>query len=163
MPTTRSQSAVTGGLPDASPGWLEPRHPTGRSDAQRTATARAARNQNRAINDDNDGTAVAQGVVPEGGNEALGARLPGTGLPGAGLLGVNLHNRGPPCKVWMGIQACGAPSSDVAKSLGRNLFMDNFTMCLKVTREDIKDTFKSLEKRLKNDVMVELCIEDIVG
>ena len=39
--------------------------------------------------------------------------------------------------------------------------MDNFTRCLKVTKEDIEDTFECLEKRLENDIAVKPCIEDM--
>ena len=53
-------------------------------------------------------------------------------------------------------------NSDAAMSLVRDLFVNNFTRCLKVTKEDIKDTFESLEKRLKNDIAVEPCIKDMV-
>ena len=44
----------------------------------------------------------------------------------------------------MGVQACGVPNEPVAKNLARNLFMSNFSRCLEVTKEDIKDAFKSL-------------------
>ena len=62
----------------------------------------------------------------------------------------------------MGIQACGVPKESAARNLARNSFVSNFLRCLKVTKEDIKDAFKSLERRLKNDIVVKLHIKDMV-
>ena len=62
----------------------------------------------------------------------------------------------------MGIQDCGVQNKLVAKSLARNLFMNDFARCLKVAKQDIRDTFKSLEKRSENDITVEPHIEDLM-
>ena len=40
--------------------------------------------------------------------------------------------------------------------------MSNFSRCLKVTKEDIKDTFKSLEKRLNKNITVEPYVKETV-
>ena len=154
MPTARSRSAVVGGLPDAPVGW--PLSRTGNSgNAARTAAARAARNWNRpstAGNDDAGAAAEApQGVIPEGGAETV-TNLVDT--RDARLRGVNPYNCGPQHKVWMGIQACGVADVQAAMSLARNLFINNFLRCLKVTKQDVKDAFKTLEKRPENDVTV---------
>ena len=70
------------------------------------------------------------------------------------------HDRDPPCKVWMGFQACGVHDKDAAKSLAKNSFMSKFSGCLKVTKEDVKDTFESSEKRSKNNITVEPFIKE---
>ena len=70
------------------------------------------------------------------------------------------HDQDPPCKVWMGFQACGVHDKDAAKSLAKNSFMSKFSGCLKVTKEDIKDAFESLEKRSENDITIEPFIEE---
>ena len=62
----------------------------------------------------------------------------------------------------MGVQVCGFCEKDAAKSLAKNPFMSNFSGCLKVTKEDIKDAFKSSEKRIKSNITVEPFIEDKV-
>ena len=74
----------------------------------------------------------------------------------------NPHDRNPPHEVWMGIQVCGAHDEDAARSLAKNPFMSNFSGCLKVTEEDIKDAFKSLEKRTENNIAVEPFIKEKV-
>ena len=51
--------------------------------------------------------------------------------------------------------ACGVKDIVAAQSLVRNLFLSSFSRHLKVTRKDIKDTFKTVEKRTENDVAVE--------
>ena len=113
------------------------------SDAQRAAaarTARAAGGHRRPVGNEADPNA------PKGADEAKNvqdAGLPGTN-PGNNSPDPNPYNQNPPCKVWMGVQVCGARNSDVAKSLARNLFNNDFARCLEVTKEDIEDTFKSL-------------------
>ena len=62
----------------------------------------------------------------------------------------------------MGIQDCGVQNKLVAKSLARNLFMNDFARCLEVAKQDVEDDFKSLEKRSENNVVVELCINDVM-
>ena len=159
MPTTRSRSAVVGGLPDTPVGWRPSR--TGNSgNAARTAAARAARNWNRAIGNNDAGAAIPEGVIPEGGTKTA------TNLADAQdarLRGINPCNRGPACKVWMGIQACGVQDADAAMSLASNLFVNNFLRCLEVTKQDIKDASKILEKRPENDIAVEPHTETVVS
>ena len=71
-------------------------------------------------------------------------------------------NQNLPHEVWMGVQACGVLSKSKALNIARNLFMNNFSRCLKVTKDDIEDTFKSPEKRLENNIMVEPDVKDTV-
>ena len=71
-------------------------------------------------------------------------------------------DQNPPHEVWMGVQACGVLNKSKAWNIARNLFMNNFSRCPKVTKDDIKDTFLSLEKRLKNDIMAEPHVKDAV-
>ena len=134
MPTTRSHTAAVRGLPEAPIGWFPPRM----SNAQRTAAARAARNQN------NDAGANKTDLVDA-----------------PDMPDVNPHDCDPPHKVWMGIQVCGVADKPVVKNLARNLFMNDFARCLKVVKQDVKDTFKSSEKRSENDIAVEPHIKDL--
>ena len=62
----------------------------------------------------------------------------------------------------MGVQVCGAHDEDAARSLARNPFVSNFSGCLKVAKEDVKDTFESSEKRSENNITVEPFIEEKV-
>ena len=60
----------------------------------------------------------------------------------------------------MGVQVCGAHDEDAARSLARNPFVSNFSGCLKVAKEDVKDTFESSEKRIEDNITVEPFIKD---
>ena len=62
----------------------------------------------------------------------------------------------------MGIQACGVANVAVAKSLAGNLFMNDFLRFLKVSRQDIRDTFKTLEKRSGNKITIKPHTENVV-
>ena len=87
--------------------------------------------------------------------------MPGVN-PGIRLLVVDPQNRDHPHKVWMGIQPCGVKNKVVAKNLARILFMNDFVRCLKVAKQDVRDTFESLEKRSENNATVGLHTKDLV-
>ena len=163
MPTARSHSAVVGGLPDAPRGWPPSRRPrvSGTGDlgnAARTAAPRAAGNQNRATSNAGAGAGAGavQGFVkavaiPEGAAKTTSnvADADLTCLTGdEGMRNINPCDDGPPCEVWMGIQACGIEDVKVAMSLARNLFMNDFSRCLKVSRHQrhLQDPGKEIWK-----------------
>ena len=65
---------------------------------------------------------------------------------GAGSKEPDPHNQDPLHEVLMGIQFCGVCDEDAARSLAKNPFVSNFSRCLKVTKEDVEDTFESSER-----------------
>ena len=158
MPLTRSQNQ--GGLPLPQPGWG-----TNPNDIQRAAAAEArARNANANRNVDN----VANANANANRNDEVALEVPPAANrnPEVAVGDEDEPNpydgRNPPYEVWMGIQVCGVHDENAAKSLAKNLFMSNFTRCLNVTKEDIKDTFKTLEKRTVNNIAVEPFIKEKV-
>ena len=153
MPTARSQ--VPGGLPRLE--WQG----TSASNTRRAAAAAAAARDTRAAErceaikaalvNPND----ANNVPPDGDANCNPKAVANANKP-------NPHNQNPPCEVWMGIQVFGVRDEDAAKSLAKKPFMSNFSGSLKVTEEDVKDAFKSSEKRSENNITVEPFIKEKV-
>ena len=149
MPTTRSQ--VLGGLPPIK--W-------GTSNAQRLARDRMAELRAQEANEANAATlAILAGANrnlntpsanrnPEVPPEADANRNPEVAVAKEDWneADPNPCNRNTPHEVWMGVQVCGVHKEDVAKSLAKNPFVSNFSRCLKVTKEDVEDTFESSER-----------------
>ena len=145
MPNTRSQS---NGLPDRPTGWPE-------NDRLARRNARRAAQEERAAEAENEEATAPQGLPPAENAEAANDE-------GADISPPDPYDRNPPYELWRGIQACGVPSEMKARNIARNLFMNNFARCLKVTKDNIMDTFKSLEKRIENNITVEPYVKNAV-
>ena len=159
MPASRSVFATTGGLPDPSPGWLPLSRPGG------SRGARNPRNTARNPTVANKEIRARAGAVPEVATKTSAGLGTDIGLGIDELEGVedtDPHNSNPPHTVWMGLQACDVEDIAAAESLAGNLFLNSFSRCLEVTRKDVKDTFKTLEKRSENEITVEPCTKTVV-
>ena len=133
MPTTRLRSAVIGGLPEAPTGWPPSGRPGGSREARNLGNAaRTARNRD---------AANAEGTIDA--NKEVGANKD---VVVEDCDGADPCSNDPPNTVLMGMLACGLGDTATAQSLARNLFLNSFSRCPKVTRKDMKDTFETLER-----------------
>ena len=166
MALTRSQ--VTGQLPQ--PQWGD--DPSNRRRAAAAATEAAVANPNADRNSEavvntnrNSKAAVTNANANRNSEAAVANANANRNLEAAAAnadVNPNPHKRNPPHEVWMGIQACGVPNESKAWNIARNLFMNNFARCPKITKDDIVGAFKSPEKRLENDITVEPHVKNAV-